>query len=125
MNRTAKYKKLRDKLTWERVQLRHDLKEYHTILDEKDDTEPKKAILIVDIPHYAEVDDVKIKYELFIGDKQIYGDYNFNNLMPIPRKDKGKHWHNSISKANTYVCGWNDCIDEILGERNENTNSSN
>ena len=40
-------------------------------------------------------------------------------LKPMPRKDKGKHWHNLISKANTYVCGWNDCIDEILGETND------
>lgn len=122
MNRTAKYKKLRDKLAWERVQLRHDLKEYHTILDEIDDTEPKKAILVVDIPHYVEVDDVKIKYELFIGDKQIYGDYNFNNLMPMPKKKTP----DGTETDEIYGCyvGWNACIDEILGERNENTNSN-
>lgn len=36
-------------------------------------------------------------------------------LKPMPRKNKGKFWHNSIGKENTYVCGWNDCIDEIIG----------
>ena len=116
MNRTAKYKKLRDKLTLERVQLRHDLKEYHTILDEKDDTEPKKAILVVNIPHYAEVNDVKIKYELFIGDKQIYGDYNFNNLIPMPEKYDYKTYADFEKEELAYAEGFNACIDELIGE---------
>lgn len=37
-------------------------------------------------------------------------------LKPMPRKEKGRYWHNGIAKENTYVCGWNDCIDELLGE---------
>lgn len=38
-------------------------------------------------------------------------------LKPMPRKEKGRYWHNGIAKENTYVCGWNECIDEILGEQ--------
>lgn len=37
-------------------------------------------------------------------------------LKPLPRKEKGRNWHTLIAKENTYVCGWNDCLDEILGE---------
>ena len=36
-------------------------------------------------------------------------------LRPLPRRNQGKFFHHDLGE-NTYVCGWNACLDEITGE---------
>lgn len=87
-----------------------------------------KAILVIDIPKCCEECQlINSHYDNEYG-LQTYCGVDYHRikeknkkdlcpLKPMPRKEKGRYWHNGIAKENTYVCGWNDCIDEILGEQ--------
>lgn len=83
-----------------------------------------KAILVIDIPDKLDYLHLYLEGRILYTTEEDIGfkylkELSLCVLKPMPRKNQGKFWHNSIGKENTYVCGWNACVDEILGEQDE------
>lgn len=77
-----------------------------------------KAILVIDIPDDVSIEKCVIDYEItekYHGEQLIADGVTM--LRPLPRRNQGKFFHHDFGE-NTYVCGWNACLDEILGEEN-------
>ena len=95
-----------------------------------------KAIAIIDIPDGVNIEECLIDYEVYQNysenDYQEIGSKYMVNLRPLPKKYEEKGYLNGEElwwerespshheKATPiYAQGYNDCIDEILGEQNE------
>ena len=83
-----------------------------------------KAILVVDIPNeFANREPYFVEGSLFCYVKTNYGKYRYvcdldkTKLKPLPKK-KSISLKEAIGiKCSCYSDGFNDCIDEILGEQ--------
>lgn len=84
-----------------------------------------KAILVIEMPNDLDISKVRIGgdgniYFMRDGEKaSIVG--NIRNIKPMPQKSGLVHQDvDGWCKLSEYSRGWNDCIDEILGEQNGN-----
>ena len=68
-----------------------------------------KAILVVDIPDKHNIEEIRVDIQANSYGEEIL-DWRNQTLIPMPQKREFAD-ENKIYKA-----GWNDCIDEILGE---------
>ena len=93
-----------------------------------------KAIVIVDLPNGIELDEYRafINVERMsiplgaLGNEKIYSDYfkfKFKPLRPMPEKNEIKNEEEFMNVCGWMYevqtgmdIGWNDCIDEIMGE---------
>jgi len=74
-----------------------------------------KAILIIDMPECCDECSVMCEqYYSAVKNKDFNNDMKPDNcpLREVPQKDKSFARNNAYH----YQCGWNDCIDKILGE---------
>lgn len=79
-----------------------------------------KAILVIDIP----TNDIKkyfVRYDLYhsggINNMSELKISYFAELKPMPEKKDGDFvWVDIDTCDESYIHGWNDCIEEILGE---------
>lgn len=79
-----------------------------------------KVILVIDMPHYCH-DCICADWDQCLckaSNREIYSQEYMNGgrqtwcpLKPMPKK-----YELTTEKGNRYAVGWNDCIDEILGE---------
>lgn len=78
-----------------------------------------KAVLVVDLLGDYNLDELKAYVEVSFKDNNqiLCGLFN-KELKPMPKKIHREVTSliDYVSSSNQYVCGFNDCIDEILGE---------
>ena len=83
-----------------------------------------KAYLIVDLPDGEDINECVA--DMFIHDLYVRGiaEYNDVPLRPLPEKNKydvekyaTADYENDITLGHYLNKGWNDCLDEILGEK--------
>lgn len=86
-------------------------------LNLKEERKMTKAILILDNIDETEIEELRADILLNLyGD--LYGFYKNMTLISMPKKKK--EYEEQISRDNDfYEKGWNDCIDEILGEHDD------
>lgn len=75
-----------------------------------------KALIVIDVPDHLDITQFKVDCKLV---NKVYINYpsmdnKLLDLKPMPQK-KEKDNSNELNLG--YELGWNDCIDEILGER--------
>lgn len=71
-----------------------------------------KAILVVDIGNEEILLNKKINAICFEDGDKIYDNFNF--LKPMPEKDRPRLTADDFEMG--WCRGWNECINEILGE---------
>lgn len=72
-----------------------------------------KAILVID------VDDIsRYHADVYKEDDKGNGEIVKSDcpLKPLPQKKERELWEGRYTNYYLYRCGWNDCLDEILGE---------
>ena len=87
-----------------------------------------KAILVIDkLPNDIDITELRINYQIDLYGDEIYR--GRDTLRPMPKKIQvwriAKILADNVeeemnSNQTRYARGWNDCLDEILGEKNEN-----
>ena len=82
-----------------------------------------KAILVVDIPKEFENEkEFFVKGSLYCGIENVYAKYCYignidkTKLKPLPQSINPYMKENSDYLDRQYINGWNDCLDEIIGE---------
>lgn len=76
-----------------------------------------KAILVIDMPEEYMGSNIDVK---LYGKYQTIHERYVNKLRPLPtKKQDEKRWY-----SEDYSIGWNACLDEILGDNDENISNS-
>ena len=80
-----------------------------------------KAILVVDIPNGYELDQLAVNYMLYSVDGKVLDGDMGKELKPMPqKKDYSGFYSQGFSEyEERYYDGYNDCINEILGDNDE------
>ena len=71
-----------------------------------------KALILINVPEDKDIDDLHIDFKLYEGDTCLIREYGAP-LAPLPEK---KEPNGTYYGWNMMVQGWNECLDEILGE---------
>ena len=86
-----------------------------------------KALLIIDLPNDANIEELDADYQVYLTDedcnyKKVAGEMSVK-LKPMPeQKDVFTKENNKSSNVigdmfkYAYARGWNECLDEIMGE---------
>ena len=86
----------------------------------------EKVVLVIDKPESCEK--CRFRFDTIYGASCMAKNHVFDTLLisakiykdnkipcplrPLPRKNQGRFFHSDFGE-NTYVCGWNACIEEI------------
>jgi len=87
-----------------------------------------KALLVIDVDDNVDLDSVYIAYDLCSENSDGWSDvidFGTCPLKPMPEKWEGKLKNNHPMSiiAEAMRDGWNMCLEEILGETNEQSNA--